>query len=79
MKGRACLEYDGCYIHEEHWDSEMGVKHEYKVLTHISISLIILSLPVHFLDKKFRMRIIEVTRKYERVDHLKERLNRFLE
>ena len=57
----------------------MGVKHEYKVLTHISISLIILSLPVDFLDKKFRMRIIEVTRKYERVDHLKERLNRFLE
>ena len=57
----------------------MGVKHEYKVLTHISISLIILSLPVDFLDEKFRMRVIEVTRKYERVDHLKERLNRFLE
>lgn len=57
----------------------MGVKHEYKVLTHISISLIILSLPVDFLDEKFRMRVIEVTRKNERVDHLKERLNRFLE
>ena len=57
----------------------MGVKHEYKVLTHISISLIILSFPVDFLDEKFRMRVIEVTRKYERVDHLKERLNRFLE
>ena len=57
----------------------MGVKHENKVLTHISISLIILSLPVDFLDEKFRMRVIEVTRKNERVDHLKERLNRFLE
>lgn len=57
----------------------MGVKHEYKVLTHISISLIILSLPVDFLDEKFRMRVIEVTRKNERVYHLKERLNRFLE
>ena len=57
----------------------MGVKHENKVLTHISISLIILSLPVDFLDEKFRMRVIEVTCKNERVDHLKERLNRFLE